>query len=95
MAEVSTRELKTHLARYLRDVERGEPLTVTRRGKPVAVITPATNADSQEDGWARLVATGMVHGSGKFEPPKKGVKMRKGGPSVDEIVAWVRGDPLP
>jgi prevent-host-death family protein len=95
MAEVNTRELKTHLSRYLRDVERGEPVTVTRRGKPIAVISPAPNAGASEEGWARLIATGMVHGSGKFEPPKRGVKMRKGGPSVDEIVAWGRGDPLP
>ena len=32
---------KTHLPRLLRQVEQGETITITKRGKPVAVLSPA------------------------------------------------------
>lgn len=38
MSEVSVAEAKTHLARLLQQVEAGETVRITRRGKPVAVL---------------------------------------------------------
>ncbi len=35
-------EAKTHLSALLDRVERGEEITITRRGKPVAELTPIT-----------------------------------------------------
>jgi prevent-host-death family protein len=41
MKSVGSYEAKTHLPRLLSQVERGETITITRRGKPVAVLSPA------------------------------------------------------
>jgi prevent-host-death family protein len=40
MKQVGVYEAKTHLARLLDEVERGETITITRHGKPVAQLTP-------------------------------------------------------
>jgi prevent-host-death family protein len=41
MAEVGAYEAKTNLSRLLERVERGERITLTRHGRPVAVLGPA------------------------------------------------------
>ena len=38
--EVTTAETKKHLSALLKRVEAGERITITRYGKPVAVLTP-------------------------------------------------------
>jgi prevent-host-death family protein len=38
--QVGSYEARTHLARLLRRVERGERITVTRRGVPIAMLVP-------------------------------------------------------
>jgi prevent-host-death family protein len=38
---VGSYEAKTHLPRLLGQVEKGETITITRRGKPIAVLSPA------------------------------------------------------
>ena len=38
MSGVSVAEAKTHLARLLHEVESGEPVHITRRGRAVAVL---------------------------------------------------------
>lgn len=40
MEHVSVRELRQHLSRYLRRVEKGEHLLVTERRRPVAMLGP-------------------------------------------------------
>lgn len=40
MSEVGTYEAKTHLAALLDRVERGEEVTITRHGRPVARLVP-------------------------------------------------------
>ena len=41
MTTVGSFEAKTHLAQLLVRVSRGERITITKRGKPVAVLIPA------------------------------------------------------
>jgi prevent-host-death family protein len=41
MREIGVRELKSHLSEVLRQVELGEPVRVTSRGRAVAEIVPA------------------------------------------------------
>jgi prevent-host-death family protein len=41
LKSVGTYEAKTHLPRLLSQVEKGETITITRRGKPIAVLAPA------------------------------------------------------
>ena len=41
MKSVGCYEAKTHLPKLLVQVEKGETITITRRGKPIARIVPA------------------------------------------------------
>ena len=41
MKSVGSYEAKTHLPRLLSEVEKGETITITKRGKPIAVLSPA------------------------------------------------------
>jgi len=43
--QVSVRELKNQTTKVLRQVEKGNPVTVTKRGRPIARIEPATERD--------------------------------------------------
>lgn len=42
---VGSYEAKTHLPRLLERVSRGERITITRHGVPMAVLVPATSAE--------------------------------------------------
>jgi prevent-host-death family protein len=42
---VGSYEAKTHLPRLLSQVEKGETITITRRGKPIAVLSPEGKGD--------------------------------------------------
>ena len=56
MRSIGVRELRQQASRYLREVERGETIEVTDRGRPVALLVPVPAADRLE----RLVATGRA-----------------------------------
>ena len=43
--EVGTYEAKTHLPKLLERVRRGERITITRRGKPIAELRPVAVTD--------------------------------------------------
>ena len=45
MRSVGAYEAKTHLPRLLDDVARGERITITKHGVPVAVLVPPGSAD--------------------------------------------------
>ena len=47
MKTIQSTDAKAHLAQLLSDVERGETITITRHGKPIARLVPAS-ADEQE-----------------------------------------------
>lgn len=44
MQRVGAYEAKTHFAQLLDAVERGETITITRHGTPVAVLAPSDDA---------------------------------------------------
>jgi prevent-host-death family protein len=56
MTEVGAFEAKTHLSRLLDQVERGETIVITRRGKPVARLSPVQDPsrDERRDAIAQL-----------------------------------------
>ena len=60
--EVGAYDAKTHLPQLLRDVEQGDSITITVRGKPVAELVPARRA-SRRAGEA-------VRAMQQFEPVK-------------------------
>ena len=43
MKTVGTYEAKTHLPSLLTQVERGESITITKRGKPIARLVPVAH----------------------------------------------------
>ena len=48
MVEVGVFEAKTHLTRLLDQVQRGETITITRHGRPVARLIPAAGSSRDE-----------------------------------------------
>ncbi|MBI5015090.1 MAG: type II toxin-antitoxin system prevent-host-death family antitoxin [Deltaproteobacteria bacterium] len=52
--QVGAFEAKTHLSRLLAAVERGERVTITRRGRPVAVLVPPEEA--RDEGFGETMA---------------------------------------
>jgi len=76
MESVGIRELKNHLAHYLRVVRGGETVVVTSRGKPVARLVPVSPSDKatlppdlEERMW-ELAAQGFLDWNGAaFQAP--------------------------
>jgi prevent-host-death family protein len=58
--QVGSRELKTRLGSYLRQVKEGATLIVTERGRPIAELRPLTLGDSLEERLHQMVASGLV-----------------------------------
>lgn len=80
---VGIRELKNGTSRIIERVEAGEPITVTRRGKPVAQIVSATTPPH----LAAMIANGTVRpGSGTRRLPKP-IKPRGTGKTAAEYVS--------
>jgi prevent-host-death family protein len=48
MKSVGSYEAKTHLPRLLSQVEKGEIITITKRGRPVAVLSPARQVPQRD-----------------------------------------------
>ncbi len=44
MREIGAYEVKTHLSQLLDDVAKGETITITKHGQPVAKLVPAGGA---------------------------------------------------
>jgi prevent-host-death family protein len=65
MATVGIRELKNRLSEFLKRVADGERVTVTDRGRPVAVISPPA-ATPEDERVAGMVREGVARwGGGK------------------------------
>lgn len=45
MRSIGVRELRQNASKYLRQVEQGETLTITDRGRPVAQLTPISQVE--------------------------------------------------
>jgi prevent-host-death family protein len=60
MREIGIRELKASLSGVLGRVESGEPIRVTKRGRPVADIVPATAGRRSDERLRALASDGRV-----------------------------------
>lgn len=56
MRTVGIRELRQHASRYLREVERGETIEVTDRGRPLALLVPIPRTSTID----KLTASGRL-----------------------------------
>lgn len=65
MVAIGVRELKAHLSEYLKRAQAGERLTVTDRGRAIAVLSPAESPRNID--WLHaMVAEGKARwGGGK------------------------------
>lgn len=94
---VNIRALKDKLSAYLRDVQRGDVLLVTDRGKVVAELrkptlqAPAIDAASQlEHGLVERgeLRPGLPNSADAYRRP--GVRLEDA--IIDDALAWSRGD---
>jgi prevent-host-death family protein len=69
MREIGVRELKSSLSSVLRDVDEGEQVRVTVRGRPVADIVPA-GGRAGEARLRELVAEGRVTPAARARPTR-------------------------
>lgn len=74
MTTIGIRELKNKLSEYIEKVEHGTKLTVTKRGKVVAIVSPPVEYEAAKDLSAliREEAASWSGGkpSGNPKPPK-------------------------
>ncbi len=64
MDSIGAYEAKTHLPRLLNRIARGESLTITRRGRPVARLVPVEDDDRER---ARQAARRIVERRGRLK----------------------------
>ena len=76
MAEetVGSYEAKTHLPQLLDRVEHGETIVITRHGRPVARLVPATAEKARPD--VRQAVADMIAFRDKNGPKLRGLKVR-------------------
>jgi len=86
MAEltVGVRELKSHLSRYLRQVETGRTIVITKRGKAVGRLIPA--GLSLEGKLEALRRAGLIRWNGKKLPPYQPVARVRGPKTVADML---------
>ncbi len=89
MRSIGIRELRQQASRHLRDVEAGETIEVTDRGRPVALLVPVPRAGTAE----RLIASGrMVPGTGDLLELGEPLKPLPGLPLPSEVLGELRED---
>jgi len=83
------RELRQHASRYLREVERGDSIEVTDRGRPVAHLVPVPAAS----GLDALVASGrLAPATGDLLDLDEPLEPIAGAPLPSEALAAARAD---
>jgi prevent-host-death family protein len=70
MREIGVRELKSSLSSVLHDVEEGEQVRITLRGRAIADIVPAA-AKAGEARLRELVAEGRVTPAARARPSRR------------------------
>ena len=85
---VSIRELKTHLSKYLKLAQDGQPLEVTSHRRVVARISGVCSAS--DTGLAHLLANGLATWEGG-KPAGASLRLSARGTPVSQIVLEDRG----
>jgi prevent-host-death family protein len=88
---VGVRDLKAHLARYLRRVEAGESLVITLRGRAIGRLIPASSSIDEATVDARIadmIAAGLVEWNGeRFQPGEPEVECPEGFSLSEWVIA--------
>lgn len=72
MTTVGAYEAKTHLSKLLERVRRGERITITRRGVPIAVLAPPPAEAQPMDGATQSAVRETVEALREFRRRRKG-----------------------
>lgn len=86
--QIGIRELREDLSRTLRRVQRGQPMEVTDRGRPIAMLVPVA---PESRALAGLIASGKVRprrGRGVLPPPLDAPSRM----TSEEAIDLLRGD---
>jgi prevent-host-death family protein len=75
MREVGTLEARNSLSALLELVEKGEEITITRHGKPVARLVPAARTEDQK-ARAREAARAILEMRREVKPDPDGLTIR-------------------
>jgi prevent-host-death family protein len=87
--EVSIRDMKNRLSKYLKLVRMGKEVVITDRGKPVAQLTRVKpTAETEEEVIARINALPWVRpGNGKkVKGAKRPIRLKPGDKTAAEMV---------
>ena len=89
--EISIREMKNRLSKYLKLVRAGKDVVITDRGRPVArlsLVRPTTEEESEAEAIERLQTLPWVRQGtrGKIKGSRHGIALRGKGPTAAEIV---------
>lgn len=79
------REFKNRLSEFLRRVGDGERITVTDRGRPVAVIIPP-EASAEDEAIVRMVREGLARWEGGRPPATRRTYRLRGKPISDTVI---------
>jgi prevent-host-death family protein len=93
METIGVRELRQNASKYLRRVAAGESITITDRGKPVAVLNPPP--DDQLSLRDRMIANGELIPAA--DPERKAwlvepLPPKPEGPTLSEILQQMRDE---
>lgn len=96
MATVGIRELKNHLSKYVRQVEGGDVVVVTDRGRIVAELRPpAERRTDIHPGLLEMERRGQIRLATKQNDPSLYRRMPHidlGGKTIQDLIDEIRGD---
>ena len=96
MATVGIRELKNHLSKYVRQVEGGDVVVVTDRGRIVAELRPpAERRTDIHPGLLEMERKGLIRLATKQNDPSLYRRMPHidlGGKTIQDLIDEIRGD---
>lgn len=84
MPQAGVRDLKTHLSSYLRQVEAGQTVVITRRGKPIGRIVPISQ--STEAQLDTLDQAGLIAWNKRKLQPLAPVAQARGERTVADLL---------
>lgn len=88
MIQIGVRKLRNDLTRYLRLAEKGQPVLITSRNRPIAVLQKpdGDSARTEEDVIATLVAEGKLIGPLKPKPFKPFTPLKMRGKPLSRMI---------
>lgn len=90
---IGSRELKTRLGAYLRQVRAGATILVTDRGEPIAELRPLPTASTAEEKrLSELATTGLLTARSRKELTRRKTPVRVKGRPISETISEDRED---